>query len=192
MPDDYLPEGFLYTPLTREMKVEFPDFRVVYKTRENCPLWLWIAFKAAGLVNKAFFTRYATVIGSSVYLPKTGSKNPASIYNLLRHERVHMRDDAKWGLLYKLSYLLALPAGWTFRAHWEWRAYQQTLICWHESDTGIRAEDVDWMVDLFAGPEYLWMNPFHSLMKAKVLKTTYLIQEGVLKGPNYPHPDPPG
>jgi hypothetical protein len=46
---------------------------------------------------------------------------------VLRHEIVHFKDQKKWKLIFYVSYWL-LPVGPSFKAYWEWRALQESII----------------------------------------------------------------
>ena len=177
----------MLTPET--MRSEFPDFKLVPKDREHVPTWLWAFFVVAGWFNKDFFTRYATVVGCTVYMATERSDKPRSIANLLRHERVHMRDSRGLrGLLYYLTYLFCFPAALTMRAYWEYRGYAQTLLCWYEQEGKITDEDLDWLVGVFTGPGYLYMVwPFGSWLRAKLARLRERIVAGEVSGPNWPH-----
>jgi hypothetical protein len=111
--------------------------------------------------NPSFMSTYTTTIGHTIYMPKKdiGTDRGARI---LLHEGVHVGDYERWGLLFSLSYLLLLPAGLTMRAHWEWRAVRTTLLV---QQTPILKEQEDAIVRMFAGPSYLYMWPFPSMIR---------------------------
>ena len=159
------------------------------KTKDCLPFWLWYAFKVAGWINPDFWTRYATTVGKTVYVPSDEwweGIDGVSKQSLLRHEQVHIKDSEKWGLLYYISYLFP-PAFLTFRWVWELRAYTQTLICWHEGDRGIRDEDIDWLVGIFTGRGYAWMMPFKGFIRRKLESIRARIIAGEISGSDWPH-----
>lgn len=78
---------------------------------------------------------------------------------VLRHEAVHVRDQARWGFLFFLSYFL-LPVGPSFRALWEARAYRETLRYIATHAPWERDWAVDWVTSRFTGPSYGFMFPF--------------------------------
>jgi len=102
----------------------------------------------------------AVAVGSTVWVRRAFLGSPA-LGDLLRHEAQHVRDWRRYGLLFWLTYLLALPAGPSLRALWEWRAYRVTLRAAHERhglvDEATRAA----VVGAFCrGAPYFWMWPF--------------------------------
>ena len=182
-----------YTDLMREVHREFPDFTIVRKTKENVPKWLWWVFVIAGWVNKDFFTRYATVVGTTIYFPSERSSSPASMDALIRHERVHMRDAKVWKALYYVSYVIP-PVYWTLRAHWELRAYAQTLLVWWEQyqeravgPDVFPLEDEDWLVGVLTGPGYWWMCMPEKRARRKVRKLMARVTSGEASGRDWPH-----
>lgn len=105
--------------------------------------------------NPDFMTRYVTTIGRTIYCPN-GKISPTT----LEHELQHVRDYDRWGLLFALSYLLALPTGWTMRAYWERKAYAITIRKAFAEDPA-RVESPEyraWIVRIFTGPDYFWMS----------------------------------
>ncbi len=78
---------------------------------------------------------------------------------VLRHEAVHVRDQARWGLLFFITYFL-LPVGPSFRAVWEARAYRETLRCIAAQFPWQRDWAVEWVASRFTGPSYGFMFPF--------------------------------
>jgi hypothetical protein len=83
-----------------------------------------------GLINKLrkfdFYTNYYTTVENCLYVPvlsyQSFLSNPS--LSIIRHEAVHMMDDRRNPLWYKLSYVLSKK----WRAHWEKRAYVQNMI----------------------------------------------------------------
>jgi hypothetical protein len=137
------------------LQAEFPKFKLVEK--ETSGLMKFLNFFAK-LWMPTFLTNVTTVMGNTVYMPKALIGTDSG-YVILRHEAVHMRDFKKWWLLQPISYFI-LPAGPSFKAVWEFRAYKETLRVWHE--LGWRTDDaaIDWLVSQFTTRTYLWMWPF--------------------------------
>ena len=153
--------------LLAEMKAEFPKFKVVDK--EDSRLQRAIAWVVKPFSPK-FMVDYATTIGTTVYMPKAWGAYTR--YEVLRHERVHLRDHRKAPFgLFALSYLLLLPAGFTMRALWEYRAYVETMRVEYETFGTVFDSTINWLVDIFTGPGYFFMCPFKGYIRRKLEKT---------------------
>lgn len=165
-----------YYDLVNEIEEEFSDFRVIEKEGNTFMLFLYhVTFMR--LWNPHFMTRFITTVFGKVYMPRDliGTEIGADV---LRHERVHLRQAAKWGILFYLSYiLLPLPAVFTFRAYWEYIAYCESLRCESERYGVVYSESLHYFVDLFVGPAYLWMCPFRGFVEKKFLD--FLKNEGI-------------
>lgn len=83
---------------------------------------------------------------------------------VLRHEAVHVRDQARWGVLFFVSYFV-LPIGPSVRALWEARAYRETLRYIATNSPWQRDWAVEWVSSRFTGPSYGFMFPFPSLVR---------------------------
>jgi len=153
-----------FDSLVEELRGEFCTFRLLPKERSPlmrlvyhaCLMRLWCP---------DFISGYTTVIVSRVYMPEAiiGS---AQGYRSLRHERVHMRDCWRWGILpFALSYLLLLPAGLTLRSVWEMRGYAETLRVELEERGAIQPATLRHIARQFTGPAYLYMCPFPNLVR---------------------------
>lgn len=144
-----------------------PTFRLVAK--EDSAL-MRVVYRALGMRwwNPHFMSDYTTVLVTRVYMPRA-LHGTVRGYRTLRHERVHMRDAVRTGVLpFALSYLFLLPAGLTMRAYWEWGAYAESLRVELE-DTGTIADaTLDHIVARFAGPDYLFMFPFPRLLRTRL------------------------
>lgn len=111
-------------------------------------------------INPDFMTRYTTVIGATVYLPRPLAEIPREqLAQILAHELVHQLDMYGYGLGFYLSYLLTpLPVWRTHRAYWERRAYAVDLILAHlEGGDGRLALEETRLRGIFGGPAYGWM-----------------------------------
>lgn len=163
--------------LLDEIHAEFPDFKLVKKEDSKLSKLLAILVKP---FCPDFQTRFGTTIGKTVYYPSTWGDN--TLYEVLRHERVHMRDSDKWGVLYYLTYaLLPLPFIVSGRAYWEFRGYCETLkVSWETwnkpvNDKGepvIQTQTLDWVVSQFTGASYLFMLPFAGILRKAFLKAS--------------------
>jgi hypothetical protein len=162
--------------LVAEIKAEFPDFKLVPKDESGFMKFLAVVTK---LWCPDFMTNYATAVGSTVYHPRGWTD--WSMYEILRHERVHMRDHKKWKVLYGLSYVFALPVVVTVRAVWEFRAYCESMkVTWERQGKKLNSDgspkvldrDLDWVIENFTGPGYFWMFPFPKTLKKAFLKAS--------------------
>jgi hypothetical protein len=154
--------------LLADIKTEFPSFKLVRKEDS-------LFMKVLGVVTfpfcPSFMQRFGTTIGKTVYYPPKWSDQ--TLYEVLRHERVHIRDSDKWGLLYYLTYLLLpLPFVVSGRAYWEFRGYCETLKADWETqgkqmagnEPLIRERDLNWVIGQFMGPSYFFMFPFRQTL----------------------------
>lgn len=133
-----------------------PDLRLVDKRDVRWMRWV------GGLLRPVvpeFSTRYTTVLGRTVFLPRPPEQiTPDQLASTLAHELVHQLDQQRWGILFYLSYGFCLPLGRTMRAHWERRAYAvDLLIAWEQGGDRELQRITDLLVHLFAGRSYLWM-----------------------------------
>jgi hypothetical protein len=102
----------------------------------------------------------AIAVGSTVWVRRTLLGSPA-LDDLLRHEAQHVRDWRRFGPLFWLTYLLALPVGPSLRAVWEWRAYRVSLRAAFERHGEVDEATRRWVVGAFCGAApYWWMWPF--------------------------------
>ena len=148
-----------FDDMVARMAREFPSFRLVPK---DDSLLMKVFYHALGMRwwCPDFMTHYTTVIISAVYMPRDLFQTDEG-YGVLRHERVHMHDCWRTGVLpFALSYLLLLPAVFTLRAHWEMRGYAETMRVELEDSGAISDETLDHIQEQFTGPTYLWMCPF--------------------------------
>lgn len=154
--------------LMREMLAEFPAFRIVPKAGNVLSLAIDVSLRAITLgAQRHYMTRYHTVIGDTLYVPEAWqTMTDVARVILLRHERVHLRQRRRYGLVpFALLYLLPIfPLGlaW-FRARFEWEAYRETLRATADlrglaalEDPLLRRE----IVRRFVSGDYGWMWPF--------------------------------
>lgn len=154
--------------LLAEMLVEFPRFRLVSKHADRLSHVIdrCLRLLTFGLQHR-YLTEYHTVIGHTLYLaPVWHNMDDRARYVLLRHERVHLRQRRRFGMVgMALLYLFPiLPFGLAIgRAKLEWEAYRETLSAMAEV-YGIAAIEQDdfrrRVVARFTGPDYAWMWPF--------------------------------
>lgn len=146
-----------FNAIVKDIQDEFPNFKLIPKQQSKLMLaffYLSLAF----LWCPKFMTGFTSVLGTRCYMPERQIGTDVG-YLILRHERVHMRDYAKWGPLFFLSYIF-LPIGPSFRAYWEFKAYKESMLVAYET-VGVIP---DWLLEHYAaqftGSTYLWMFPF--------------------------------
>jgi hypothetical protein len=159
--------------LVEEIRGEFPSFAIRPKSESSLQRAIDIALKFITLgAQHEYLTRYHTVLGYTLWVP---SKWPQSSdddrYILLRHERVHLRQRRRYGMIgMTLIYLLPiLPLGLAWgRARIEWEAYAETLRATAEVKGIDAARDRalhDYIVRQFCSGAYGWMWPFPGVIR---------------------------
>lgn len=149
---------------------EFPKFKIVRKDASLLMKVIDVFLRVItfGKMNE-FMHKFITTVGYTVYAPSDwGVFQPAQRAVILRHERVHMRQRAKYGmLLFTLLYLFTpLPIGLSyFRAKFEMEAYAETLRAMCElyiTGVGIIQSSSfrKSTIEHFMSAEYFWMWPF--------------------------------
>lgn len=164
--------------LKTEIRSNVPGFEVRYKNKKyNDDPWrrYIIDFFGKLILGDKFLNRFATTIYPYVYLPDRWDEN--TLYKVLRHEYVHLLDEKKYGWLYRLSYVLALPSVFTMRSYWELRAYRETLRVYKEQYGYIPSYAIDFITSQFTGPNYLWMDPVFG--EKRVMKAANSIEKDV-------------
>jgi hypothetical protein len=110
----------------------------------------------------------AIAIGSTVFV-RRALLGTEALDDLLRHEAQHVRDWRRFGLLFWLTYLLALPVGPSLRAFWEWRAYRVSLRAAMDRHGQVDEATRAWVVGAFCGAApYWWMWPFRRQVRGWV------------------------
>jgi hypothetical protein len=160
--------------LLDEIHAEFPGFRLVRKEDSRLQRAIGAALRLLTLGGQsAYLDRYVTTLGRTVYTNRGwDARSAADRYITLRHERVHLRQFRRYGLIpMALAYLLLpLPLGLAWcRARLEWQAYAESLRAMRDvfgrsyaSDPATRAH----IVAQFTGPAYGWMWPFPRQIQA--------------------------
>ena len=164
-----------YTSIVRQMREEFPHFKVIAKEDSRLMRFIF-AILLMRYWNPYFMTHYTTTMFGKVYMPYVFIDTSAG-YTILRHERIHLQDAARYPVFFELSYLFLLPFGITMRAFWEYRAYCESLRVVAEMQGFVCEHQVDDVVRQFAGPYYLWMLPFPGFLKRKFL--IFLSRNGI-------------
>jgi len=134
-----------------------PDVRLVRKADSRLMRSLAVVLRP---ITPDFSTRYTTVLGKTVYLPRpVEAFDRDHLAGILAHELVHQLDMLEHGPWFYVSYVVApLPAGRTRRAFWERRAYAVDLMLAFDRDGEEGMQAVLWrLVRIFSGPAYGWM-----------------------------------
>src|SRR5262245_16680066 len=101
--------------LLAEIEAEFPGFRLVAKERSRLQRAIAAALRLLTLGGQSvYLDRYVTTIGRTIYVNRGwDERSAADRYITLRHERVHLRQFRRYGLVpMSLAYLLLpLPFG---------------------------------------------------------------------------------
>ena len=167
-----------FDDIVAELRREFRTFRLVPKERSLLmraiyrgllmPLWC-----------PDFMGSFTTVLVSRVYMPADLIGTDEG-YGVLRHERVHMRDCFRTGVVpFVLSYLLLLPAVLTLRSVWEMRGYAETMRVELEREGHVSDEMLAHVERQFTSSNYLWMCPFPGLVRRWVRRTRDRVVAGV-------------
>jgi hypothetical protein len=159
----------LYYDFVEEIKAEFPKFEIIEK--QNSPLMKFIyTITLMRFWNPFFMTAYITTMFGKVYMPRN-LIGTLTGYEVLRHERIHLRDAARWPVLFELSYIFfPLPIVFTMRAYWEFRGYCESLVVENEVFGCVYKESIDFYVEQFTGKFYLWMFPFPKYLHSRFMK----------------------
>lgn len=159
----------IYYDFVDEIKREFPKFEVIEKQNSKLMKFVYVV-TLMRFWNPAFMNAYITTMFGKVYMPRN-LIGTLTGYEVLRHERVHLRDAARFPVLFELSYIFfPLPIVFTMRAYWEYRAYCESLLVESEMFDCVYKESIDFYVDQFTGKYYLWMCPFESLIRKAFMK----------------------
>jgi len=148
-----------------EIVREFPGFRIRKKAGSRLQRAIDVGLRIVTLCGqRVYLTRYHTLLGRTLWVPDAWQKKSDEFrYRLLRHERVHLRQSRRLGVvLFGLLYFLPLPMFLSYgRARLEWEAYEESIRAMAET-RGIEAARrmKDGVVARFTGPAYGWMWPF--------------------------------
>jgi hypothetical protein len=143
-----------YNDALAAIVAKYPTFQVKPYTANWFFGWLWGLGWRMG----------ATTLGKTVFMHPRYIGTPTGA-EILRHERVHLDDQAAHPFWFFFSYLLLPPIGPGMRAFWEWRGYKEDL---KESCERLRRVDpwvINHVANQFCGPNYLWMFPFRKTVE---------------------------
>ena len=159
-----------YQELLDEIRAEIPGFRVVRKDTSRFQRMIGRALRILTLGGQdVYLTCYQTTIGRTVYVTADWDRLPAEQrWITMRHERVHLRQFRRYGLVVMtvLYLLVPLPLGlaW-FRARLEWEAYAESIRAAAEVHGRAHVERGPFrerIVAQFVGGAYGWMWPFRT------------------------------
>ncbi len=155
-----------YQELLKEMKEEFPFFNMVIKKHSKFNQLL----KKLTVWNPEMNERYTTTLGPTIAVNNTWEDRSAkSRYSTLIHERIHMRQEQKYGLttFFLIFGLFPAPAKFAYyRKKWEQEAYQLGIYMdfMEKGRKYVYNEKyVNNMLEQFCGAFYLfmWYSPMH-------------------------------
>lgn len=166
-----------------------PGYQIVYKDEEMPTWWLkvliWFFDSFIRVFSDDFadnwMNNFANGLWSYLLLPsREGYSNhrKVSVYGLIRHEAVHMRDMMKHPVWFPFSYLFVLPTLFTMRAFWEYRGYTQQMLVEYELTGDVSDSTIDWLEGTFSGSTYLWMDAVGD----RARKRLESIRERILSG----------
>jgi|SRR5690606_22038558 len=156
--------------LIAEIKREFPKFSIVKKQDSKLMRTIAVFLRILTFGQATdFMSRFHTTIGYTLYVSSSWDSMPnQGKMVVLRHERVHMRQAAAYGLLlfsflylfFPLPFILAY-----FRMKFEREAYEESMRATLELYPGgisilTRPFYKERMVRHFTSAEYFWMWPF--------------------------------
>jgi hypothetical protein len=154
----------LYETVLAETQREFPGFKVVKKADSSfMKLLSWVLFFVPG-----FMSNFTTTIGQTMWTPSAWDTDFSDVSQaeILRHERIHLRQQKRFTMpLFVLLYLfLPLPFGLAYgRACLEWEAYTESLkaIAEYKGVERLKLAEVKAdFVGYFTSRDYFWMWPF--------------------------------
>lgn len=159
--------------LIEEITSEFPAFRIVPKCNDAFSRAIDAALRVVTFgAQRHYLSHYHTVIGYTLYTPETWEATPdVDRMILLCHERVHLRQRRRYGMLgMAFLYLVPFfPLGLAYgRARLEWEAYRETLRATAELCGIERARSPELratIVRRFTGGDYGWMWPFRTAVE---------------------------
>lgn len=155
----------------RQLEQEFASFTMVPKSESTFmkAVGKFLYLLTFGRQN-TFMTDFTTTIGFTIYTPSGWMGwSPTTQAVILRHERVHMRQQRKYSrVLFGLLYLfIFFPLGlaW-YRAKFEMEAYEESLRANHEYGMDITGPALKAnIVGQFTSGNYAWMWPFRGYVE---------------------------
>lgn len=163
-----------YAKVVRETKEEFSAFEMISKESSGLMKAANAFLRIVSLNQmKTFMTGYVTTIGEKVYVPSDWEDRDYLLRAVtLRHERVHMRQKKRVGMLaFSFLYLFWIfPIGLALsRRMFEQEAYEESLRASVEYFGEAVLKDPIYrqrIISHFVGPDYLWTWPFRGSIEA--------------------------
>lgn len=158
--------------LVATLQAEDPRFAICYK--DETPQQRLIAAIVRPF-NDRYLHDYTTVLFGRVYFPSRAWRErvgEVAIYEILRHEAVHLRDARRFPVLFELTYLLLpLPLLCSGRAYWELRGYEESMRV--RVELGLSVDDawIEWVIARFVGPDYLFMLVAPGWLRGRLRRT---------------------
>lgn len=174
-----------YQKILNETTNEFSDFEILPKNKSVFMKFIDSALRIITFGQmKNFMTGFITTIGNKVYVPDTW-QNAAltSKAEIIRHERVHMRQAKRHGrFLFSFLYLMIpLPLGVAyFRKKFEQEAYEESLRALYEyhGESVFTPRLKDFFISHFVSASYFWMWPFRASVEVWYDETVKKILSG--------------
>lgn len=157
-----------YDEMYIELVQEFPELKIVPKSASRLmsfvnTLLLILSFGQ----QQHFLVAYTTTIGDNIYVPADwDGYDDRSKVAILRHERVHLRQQRRLGLFwFGFLYLFAFfPIGFAyFRMRFEQEAYAESMLAYAEHYGWPALTNTDYRASIiahFTTAQYLWMWPW--------------------------------
>lgn len=162
-----------YEKILAQTKAEFPQFEIFPKNRSVLMKFIDSALKIISLGQmKTFMTGFITTVGNKVYVPDSwDASSDTSKAEIIRHERVHMRQSKRYGrVLFSFLYLFfPLPLFLAYyRKKFEQEAYEESITALYEyhGEKIFTSRLRNIVVDHFTTAQYLWMWPFRNNIEA--------------------------
>ena len=164
----------VYATIVEETKKEFPTFEIIPKGSSKLMKAADIALRIISFNQmNSFMTSFVTTVGERVYVPHGWTERDyLARAATLRHERVHMRQKKRLGMiLFMLQYFLwVLPAVFAVgRRKLEQEAYAESLRASVEYWGPSMLDDKSYrehIIGQFTGANYLWTWPFRGHLEA--------------------------
>jgi len=161
-----------YSNLLSEVQKEFSDFEIIEKEKSVLMKFIDAALKIITFGQmKVFMSGFITVLGNKVYVPNSWEVSTiTSKAEIIRHERVHMRQSKKYGrILFSILYLLVpFPLGVAyFRKKFEQEAYEESFRAIYEyhGEKAFTPRLKENMIAHFTTAQYFWMWPFRKSLE---------------------------
>lgn len=148
-----------YYEVLRQTSKEFPHFQIVYKSKSPFMKFLSVLL----FFNKGFMTDFITTIGNYMWVPDAWAEwRDCSKAAILRHERVHLRQQRRYGIIRYVFMYLLWPMPFFYakgRRDLEMEAYEESMVAYAEY-YGIQVLEGNVRENIighFTGSAYGWM-----------------------------------